>query len=221
MGGTYGLDASVKKGNVFTVKNMKDSYEAARASHIASYDGSRGDGIVAMKSVDDMYVPPRNRVFSTMKDTDVSIGSYTGSIASISASNSDNKSFSTMLPELTSMSIVSNAKSRMSSRRSSEFSFGDASGGLNDQSSLDFDDVVETETANTPSTRDSFNVDYPFFINGGRKVIAQGCVLPPGVRIRHPSLLFGKKFVKQIKVSAAAATAGGGGCLFYFVPACL
>jgi len=42
-------------------------------------------------------------------------------------------------------------------------------------------------------------VTYPFFTTGGRKVIAQGNILPPGMNIRHPSLLYAKNFAHLIK----------------------
>ncbi|GMI29242.1 hypothetical protein TrRE_jg4330 [Triparma retinervis] len=70
-----------------------------------------------------------------------------------------------------------------------------------DFSKAEDDDGTASRTTSTSmaSTLDSFNVEYPFYIEGGRKVVAQGCILAPGVKIRHPSLLHSKYFVKQIK----------------------
>lgn len=58
---------------------------------------------------------------------------------------------------------------------------------------------AESDVSEVMSTSTYEALDYPFFIAGGRKVVQQGCVLPAGVRIRHPSLLFGKNFRKSIK----------------------
>ena len=64
------MDASLDKGPVFTVQNMKDGALAREASFMASYDGSRGDGIREIESLDAMYVPPKNRVFSKLRDVE-------------------------------------------------------------------------------------------------------------------------------------------------------
>jgi hypothetical protein len=42
-------------------------------------------------------------------------------------------------------------------------------------------------------------VSYPFFVTGGRKVVAPGIVFEPGMKVRHPSMLFAKKFAHLIK----------------------
>jgi len=183
MGGTYGLDASVKKGAVFTAKDMRNLAVAKEASHMASYDGSRGDGIRAMKSVDEMHVPRKNRVFSKLRDEEVGRGSYESVVSGGGRSGGGMCVGSPgTLPDL---SI------RLPSRMSSVFS---------DDFSKEDDAASRTTTASTvASTVDSFDVEYPFYINGGRKVVAQGCILAPGVKIRHPALLHSKRFVKQIK----------------------
>ena len=40
---------------------------------------------------------------------------------------------------------------------------------------------------------------YPYFVQGGRKAVAPGIVLPPGMLIRHPSLLAAEKFNTLLK----------------------
>ena len=42
-------------------------------------------------------------------------------------------------------------------------------------------------------------VTFPFYLPGGRKVISQGIVLPPGMMLRHPSLLHSSNFRPLIK----------------------
>jgi hypothetical protein len=60
----------------------------------------------------------------------------------------------------------------------------------------DDDRTVDSTTSlrsNTPVLR------YPFFIIGGKKVVAQGVVLAAGMNIRHPSLCFSTNFSHNIK----------------------
>ena len=206
MGGTYGLDASLDKGPVFTVQNMKEGEIAREASHMASYDGSRGDAIIAMESVDAMYVPPKNRVFSKLRDDEVARGSFESVVSGSGGgersvrSGRSGRSGRTgrsertgTLPDVASPTTKSPSHSRMSptiSVFSDEFS----EAGNDDDST-----ASGTTTTSTASTLDTFNVEYPFYIEGGRKVVAQGCIMAPGVKIRHPSLLHSKHFVKQIK----------------------
>jgi len=71
----------------------------------------------------------------------------------------------------------------------------------------DLEDQNDDNAGHIPGSLDDENhcfqvndgVQYPFFSTGGRRVIAQGNILPPGMAIRHPSLLYARNFAKMIK----------------------
>ncbi|GMH78980.1 hypothetical protein TL16_g07996 [Triparma laevis f. inornata] len=164
MGGVYGLDAQSKKGRTFRIGEGIEEMKAKDGSIMASVGSyTRNSGVGRMKSIDDMYEPPRNRVFAVKNYDDGSslISSDVGGLPMIMPAPGTERS----------------GRSGMSSARS---------------------DLSAASTESTATTSLE-TVEYPFFISGGRKVVQQGCVLPPGMKIRHPSLLYGKNFVHLIK----------------------
>ena len=171
MGGVYGLDASNKKGRTFRISEGIEEMKAKDGSIMASVGSyTRGSGVGYMKSIDDMYEAPRNRVFAVRKE---GYGGEGGEDESSLISNDVGGLPMIRGTERSDMSRASSARSDLS--------------GVSEAAS----------TASTASTFDA--VEYPFFIGGGRKVVQQGCVLPAGVKIRHPSLLYGNNFVHMIK----------------------
>jgi hypothetical protein len=174
MGGTFRLELP-RREKAFTVKDMRLQIAANGASYLASYTESRGDGVGAMKSLNDMALDQqqhRPKVFTKFKS-----GGNNGEVVE------DDDSFVTAFPSLPSFG----------NRWSSPVKLDRSSPLLSVRS----EDAGGSPAANRQLQNQP--LVYPFFILGGKKVVAQGVVLPPGMKIRHPSLLFSTNFVHTIK----------------------
>jgi hypothetical protein len=175
LGGAYRLsNVQDPRQKTFTVRQMRD----LALANVASVQFSRGDhtrsldGVSVMDSLDAMMPPPDRPEYSTTRRA----------------------------PQLQSNGMVLPADSALEVSLPS-LSFDDQLDFFPDSPQTHSPPETgrtETTLAST-STDNDLTVDYPFFISGGRKVIAAGCVLPAGTNIRHPSMLFASKFRHAIK----------------------
>jgi len=195
-------------------KIIRHQNEANAASERATIATFRTNKMTA--SLDKVSVPRRNKIFTRfrgegtvrMDDRDGVKAPGRERFARFEGDHHASDSM-TINTHISRMSDFSKSTLNTFSR------FGNNSSFSNDNDSLSFpndDDEDEGEeeltgagdttttntNTNTNNTVDD-GIQYPFFTTGGRKVIAQGNVLPPGMAIRHPSLLFSSNFAHLIK----------------------
>ena len=184
MGGAYMVTEVGRKGGTFTVRQMEDLAIAKGASVRASWGSVSLSGTVESKAGPPEYstLPCSTLPYSTLPMEKQSNGVY------LPASSSRLSPY--FLPGLSQPSLGAGERAgEVPSSPQTRSPLCTPSGSPRSPS-----------VASTASTVDGeLTVTYPFFVAGGRKVVAPGVVFPPGMKIRHPAMLHGKKFRGSIK----------------------